>query len=457
MPTNKYYYLFFWIILVGYISSIEGKSNRFLLEMELPDIGEVMTVMNIVPSSDSTYRAFSRKKATQDLFGNTKYRLGRIFTKRFNREGSLFYIKKGDSWIKGDTTFLSGTMETLIGDFEIDWRIVGDQLDGVLDVGESCYKVRGSLFDGQFPLQDYKTIFNNVIDTTRKYIYNRALIEENNWHRFVKKMTKVIPYVYTDFELIVAFSHFAEKLSFSHFALFKETTFDFGAEEEAQLTLVPKNKTAYLDIASFMGTVTEIDSMMEIIKTGSFNHLIVDLRNNGGGSVAPGLAFARHLVDTSFWGGVLLSRKWFETHDTLPAIADYIRFKAFSEENLELLIQDLHQEEGICLQVEPKPSTFKGDVYLLTNKYTGSTCEPIVYGLQQHQLATVIGERTAGSMLSAEIFSLAHQFSLFLPTATYYTSDGYKIDQRGVEPDIKVKSKRAWSYIKKRLKKNNYN
>ncbi len=39
-------------------------------------------------------------------------------------------------------------------------------------------------------------------------------------------------------------------------------------------------------------------------------------------------------------------------------------------------------------------------------------------------------------MLNGETFSLGEGYSLTLPTATYYTADGYKIDQQGVSPDI---------------------
>ena len=69
---------------------------------------------------------------------------------------------------------------------------------------------------------------------------------------------------------------------------------------------------------------------------------------------------------------------------------------------------------------------------------TASTCEPIVYALQQHHLATIVGQRTAGAMLNGESFTAGDGFVVTVPTATYYASDGFRIDRQGVTPDIAV-------------------
>jgi len=57
--------------------------------------------------------------------------------------------------------------------------------------------------------------------------------------------------------------------------------------------------------------------------------------------------------------------------------------------------------------------------------------------------ATLVGERTAGAMLSSEEIPLGDGWTLLLPTADFYTPDGKRIEGRGVEPVIASPSARA--------------
>ena len=202
-----------------------------------------------------------------------------------------------------------------------------------------------------------------------------------------------------------------------------------------------------MKILSFSGSVSEMDSIMTIVKTKKYTNLIVDLRDNSGGSVAAGLTFAKNIVDSSFYGGIFLTQKWFNEHKELPKVNEYTQFPLFSEANFDLIIEGIHNKKGLCLQVVPNEKVYSGNVFILTNNNTASTCEPIAYGLKQFKQATIVGEKTAGAMLNGEIFDLKSGFSLVIPTATYYTSDGYKIDENGVIPNIETESKDALNYV----------
>ncbi len=54
-------------------------------------------------------------------------------------------------------------------------------------------------------------------------------------------------------------------------------------------------------------------------------------------------------------------------------------------------------------------------------------------------------------MLNGEFFDLDKGFKMVIPTADYYTSDGFKIDQNGVKPDIETKQEEALDYVMKNL------
>ncbi|MDY0094872.1 MAG: S41 family peptidase [Candidatus Vecturithrix sp.] len=78
-----------------------------------------------------------------------------------------------------------------------------------------------------------------------------------------------------------------------------------------------------------------------------------------------------------------------------------------------------------------KPAVF------LVNKATRSGKEILVFGAKQHQLATVIGEQTAGAVLGATLFPLSNGDLLYLAGRSSLI-DGVNLEGVGVAPDIEV-------------------
>ncbi len=157
------------------------------------------------------------------------------------------------------------------------------------------------------------------------------------------------------------------------------------------------------------------------------------------------MAFATNIIEKETFGGVSLTQKWFNNNKELPTPDDYKNLPHFTETNYDLIIEGIHQTEGLCLKIIPKEQVYQGKLYVLTNRKTASTCEPIVYELKKQNRAVIIGETTAGAMLNGEMFELENGFKMFIPTADYYASDGYRIDQNGVKPNIETKSEEALS------------
>lgn len=78
-----------------------------------------------------------------------------------------------------------------------------------------------------------------------------------------------------------------------------------------------------------------------------------------------------------------------------------------------------------------KPAVF------LVNKMTRSGKEILAFGAKQYQLATVIGERTAGAVLGAALFPLSNGDLLYLAGRSSLI-DGVNLEGVGVAPDIEV-------------------
>jgi len=93
-------------------------------------------------------------------------------------------------------------------------------------------------------------------------------------------------------------------------------------------------------------------------------------------------------------------------------------------------------KKPIVLQTEglgEKP--FHGRVVLLVNRHTASAAEMIVAFARENQLATIVGEKTAGRLLSATSVKVGNGFRLAMPTGAYYTWNGLVLEGTPMEPD----------------------
>jgi C-terminal processing protease CtpA/Prc len=59
----------------------------------------------------------------------------------------------------------------------------------------------------------------------------------------------------------------------------------------------------------------------------------------------------------------------------------------------------------------------------------------IVAFAQENKLATIVGEKTAGRLLSATSVKVGQGFRLALPTGAYYTWKGSILEGTPIEPD----------------------
>jgi hypothetical protein len=81
---------------------------------------------------------------------------------------------------------------------------------------------------------------------------------------------------------------------------------------------------------------------------------------------------------------------------------------------------------------------FHGRIILLVDRHTASAAEMIVAFARENNLATVIGEKTAGKLLSATSVKVGHGFRLALPTGAYYTWKGSALEGTPIEPEERV-------------------
>ena len=82
--------------------------------------------------------------------------------------------------------------------------------------------------------------------------------------------------------------------------------------------------------------------------------------------------------------------------------------------------------------------TFHGRVVILVNEHTAGAGEMLAAFAEENGLATIVGTKTAGRLLSGSTFRTGAGYILGLPVAAYLTWQGRLIEGKGVTPSIPV-------------------
>lgn len=446
------------ILLSFFCSNIYAQQHPLNLTLDEKWLCQITFVNHLGPFNTILYfnyldsvnfNAYSSRNADKRIFGNFKATFGRLL-KKSPKKGVFMSITDGEinSSLRNDS--LTAIIHIpMIGIRDFKAVKIHDSIFGsILDSNETIGHLIGVKSQLGFQ-ENYKALNQRIFDTLKTYIYNPELLETRKWRRFVKKVDKLADRVLDDVEYFFGFNLLSQKLPFSHLNLFlfsEDPNLVTNSDEKYLFLKEMGEGTAYLDITSFGGSALEIDSIFNIILMNNYRNLIIDLRNNAGGGLNSAISFGSHLCRHKLNAGYFVTNKWYQNHQKNNTL-DFSNIQATSSITTSAFVEELKHTAGKQLIISPAEKTYKGHVFILTSGKTASTCEPIVYGLKKNKLATVVGERTAGAMLSATIFQIMDKYYIFLPIADYYTSDGQRLDQIGVEPNMIVNSKDALDFV----------
>ena len=199
----------------------------------------------------------------------------------------------------------------------------------------------------------------------------------------------------------------------------------------------------YLKIAMFPGMIgVEVANEItrSIAELGNVSGLIIDLRGNTGGGLGA-LRVMSMLTPESLPIGFAMERR--RVPQNLNDIKGNFRRLGkipASKASLWLLALKFGRvmltKEPVVLQTEGLgPRSFHGRIVLLVDRHTASAAEMIVAFAKENRLAMVVGEPTAGRLLSANSTKVGHGYRLALPTGAYYTWDGMVYEGTPISPD----------------------
>ncbi len=85
---------------------------------------------------------------------------------------------------------------------------------------------------------------------------------------------------------------------------------------------------------------------------------------------------------------------------------------------------------------------FHGRVVLLVNEHTASAGEMVSAFVEEYNLATIVGTKTPGRLLSGSAYKVGHGYILGLPVAAYLTWQGRMIENNGILPKFSIELSR---------------
>lgn len=161
---------------------------------------------------------------------------------------------------------------------------------------------------------------------------------------------------------------------------------------------------AYISISTFAeNTPTELtDTISALEKEGTINGIILDLRNNPGGSVSAVVQVANDFLSAD--EHIL----WVESKDG----------------------------EDVYDATNTNPYAYP--LVVLVNENSASASEILSCALQDNDRATLVGTTTYGKGIIQTVYSLGDGAAIKVTTAEYLSPDKNKIHEIGVTPDVEI-------------------
>ena len=256
-------------------------------------------------------------------------------------------------------------------------------------------------------------------------------------------------------QLVEIARHHQDRLPFSHFWIRPPRNSQPSDASEPVIALTePEEGIFLMQIDSFNDLQADwVAESFQTVVEADAGGLIIDLRNNRGGTYSSGFV-AAHLFDQMRSSGTLFARPVRQPIlaggvDAFPSVA------VQDIESVDHLGRLIREHGAFTLKIRPSEPHYAGPVIVLTSHATASASEPLVYSLRRSGRAMLIGEPTAGEMLSADTVDIGQGWRMFAPVLDYITGDGQRLDLHGVAPDMPVLAEQALEAALQQLNSDN--
>ena len=205
------------------------------------------------------------------------------------------------------------------------------------------------------------------------------------------------------------------------------------------------SNVAYLRVSLFPGAIgIDFANELDAIFTGRFKNaerLIIDMRGNPGGGIG-GLTLMSYLTPDRRAIGYSKNREMARNNtppDKLPVFDRVPRSKLA----LPTLAFKFLGKTSIFLYTEALGRRdWHGHTAILVDEHTAGAAEMVAQFAQENGLASIVGMKTPGRLVTRRASKLGFGYRLVIPIAAYVSAKGAQIEGNGVTPDISI----PWSY-----------
>ena len=321
--------------------------------------------------------------------------------------------------------------------------ITGEVTDGPL-----AGAVSGVPWEFARPLRDYPALVKAMDAVMAQALFDPNQLRNPKFVRFRNLLGRVAQHAVDDADVVFAVSAGWDNQVFSHFGLQRVSRSEIVADTDARgrpaVEVHRRGAVAIMRVNTFLGELAakQFDVAFADLARAPPTALIVDMRATPGGSLSV-RALINRLVRTQDVLGWFVANAWWRSNAALPTPTRLASEPLDNFDDPQAAVERLNTIGLLKVAIGGAPDSYAGPVFVLIDKRTESVAELAAAALQGLGRATVIGERSAGEVLSADTIPLSDGFSLYLPLADYYDARLGRLEGKGVVPDITVPSAQA--------------
>ncbi|MGC4043044.1 MAG: S41 family peptidase [Armatimonas sp.] len=172
----------------------------------------------------------------------------------------------------------------------------------------------------------------------------------------------------------------------------------------------------------------EMEKLFSEVAAKKATTLILDLRNNGGGLVNNSAHLLSLLAPAGTPAGCSVTRDIAEQYQ-----------KATGKDPADAVA--VAKWKGATRSTTTrKVAPFTGKIIVLVNRRSASASEIVSAVLREERGATLVGERTAGAVLTSIFARLTDGFEVQIPLSDYVTPKGMRLEKNPLQPDVAVEN-----------------